>query len=76
LISGGIAVAVPAAVDAYKARIELQLKSKEIDGRILDSHRQYISNFLNTALDQDIELRIRFSEYFSFVSVTAPTQLR
>src|SRR5262245_58611966 len=68
LISGGIAVAIPAAVDAYKARIELQLKSKEIEGKILDSHQQYISNFLNTALNQDIELRIRFSEYFSFVS--------
>jgi lysozyme family protein len=75
LISGGIAVAIPAAVDAYKARLELQksmedqkLKDKEIQLRILDSHQQYIANFLNTALNQDIELRIRFAEYFSFVS--------
>jgi hypothetical protein len=69
LISGGVAVAIPAAVDAYKARLEIQksvedqkLKAKEIEGKILDSHQQYISNFLNTALNQDIELRIRFSE--------------
>jgi hypothetical protein len=75
IISGGVAVAIPAAVDAYKARLELQksvedqkLKQKEIDGKILDSHQQYISNFLNTALNQDIEFMIRFSEYFSFVS--------
>jgi lysozyme family protein len=75
LISGGVAVAIPAAVDAYKARLEIQksvedqkLKAKEIEGKILDSHQQYISNFLNTALNQDIELRIRFSEYFAFVS--------
>jgi lysozyme family protein len=75
LITGGIAVAIPATVDAYKAQLELQkskedqkLKDKEIQAKILDSHEQYVANFLKTALDQDIELRIRFAEYFSFVS--------
>jgi hypothetical protein len=28
----------------------------------------YVKDFLNTALHQDIELRIRFAKYFSFVS--------
>jgi len=75
LITGGVAVAIPAAVETYKARLDRDkareeriLKEKEIEGKIIDQHQQYISNFLNTALNQDIELRIRFSEYFSYVS--------
>jgi hypothetical protein len=42
------------------------LKDKELESKIL--HQSYISNFLTTALNQDIELRIRFAEYFSHVS--------
>jgi lysozyme family protein len=68
LISGGVAVAIPAAVDAYKARLDLQLKQRDIESRALDFHQTYISKFLDTALNQDVELRLRFSEYFSFVS--------
>jgi lysozyme family protein len=75
LISGGVAVAIPAAVDAYKARLDLQkakqdvaLKQKEIESKAQDLHQTYISKFLDTALNQDIELRLRFSEYFSYVS--------
>src|SRR2546430_15828219 len=70
LITGGVAVAIPAGVDAYKAGLEVQkakeeqklkekeiaLKDKELEGKVLDSHQTYISNFLNTALNQDIEL--------------------
>lgn len=68
LISGGVAVAIPAAVDAYKVRLEITLKDREIQQKSQESHQSYISNFLNTALNQDIELRLRFAEYFSFVS--------
>ena len=75
LITGGLAVAIPAAADAFKnyqerklKEQEITLKERELEGKVLDSHQQYISNFLSTALNQDIELRIRFSEYFSFVS--------
>jgi lysozyme family protein len=75
LISGGVAIAIPAAVDAYKARLDLQkaqqdveLKRKEIESKAQDAHRTYISTFVATALNQDIELRLRFSEYFSYVS--------
>jgi len=82
IISGGIAVAIPAIVDVFKTyqetRLkeqeillkdkEVTLKDKELEGKILDSHQSYISKFLDTALNQDIELRIRFGEYFSHVS--------
>jgi lysozyme family protein len=68
LISGGVAVAIPAAVDAYKAQLNLALKQKEIESKAQDLHQTYISKFIDTALNQDIELRLRFSEYFSYVS--------
>jgi hypothetical protein len=47
---------------------EARLKQKEIDSKAQDLHQTYISGFLTTALNQDIEPRLRFSEYFSFVS--------
>jgi len=82
MVTGGVAVAIPAGVEAYKARLELKksaeenklkdkeiaLKDKELEGKILDSHQKYISEFLTTALNQDIELRMLFSEYFAAVS--------
>ena len=85
IISIGVAAAIPAAVDAYKVKLdlrkseqdvklkekEIELKRTEIEINQLDNHQKYISNFLNTALDQNIELRLRFAEYFSFVSDTA-----
>jgi lysozyme family protein len=81
LISGGVAVAIPAAVDAYKAQLDLQkarqevqLKQKEIESKAQDLHQTYISKFLDTALNQDIELRLRFSEYFSYVSEKESTE--
>jgi len=44
------------------------LKQKEIEETILVQHEQSVSKFINTALNQDIELRVRFSDYFSKVS--------
>jgi hypothetical protein len=82
LITGAIAVAIPASVEAYKASIEreikqldialkgkeVELKAKEIEGKRLDADQQYISRFLTEALNPDIEARIRLSQYFSHVS--------
>jgi Lhr-like helicase len=82
LITGGIAVAIPAAVEAYKIKIEaykisqeqilkdreITLKDKELQGKLQDMDQQYISQFLKTAVDPDMEMRLRFSQYFSYVS--------
>jgi hypothetical protein len=75
LITGGLAVAIPAGVESYKVYQERQLKeqeialkNKEIEGKIQDSDQIYISRFLETALKPDIEMRIRLSQYFSYVS--------
>jgi len=81
IISGGVAVAIPAAVDAYKAHLDLEkarqdivLKGKEIEEKRQDQYQEYVSRFLSTALNQDIELRLRFAEYFSFVADTADSE--
>jgi hypothetical protein len=82
LITGGLAVAIPAGVETYKIYQEqklkqyeisvkdreLSLKDKELQGKIQDTDQLYISKFLDTALTPDIEARIRFSMYFSYVS--------
>jgi hypothetical protein len=75
LVTGGLAVAIPAAVESYKLyqerllkEQEIALKNKEIEGKLQDMDHQYISQFLKQALDPDIEMRIRFSQYFAYVS--------
>jgi hypothetical protein len=82
LVTGGLAVAIPAGVDTYKViqerRVkeleiklkerELALKDKELEGTRLAADQQYISKFVDAATNPDVEARIRFSQYFSFVS--------
>ena len=68
LISGGVAVAIPAAVDAYKSNLDIKKAQAELQVKKLELNQRYVGSFVNTALNQDIELRIRFAEYFSFVS--------
>jgi hypothetical protein len=68
LITGGRAVASPGAVEAYKIFQERKLKELELAGKRLEFDQQYVSNFLNIALNPDVEARIRFSQYFSFVA--------
>jgi hypothetical protein len=67
LITGGIAVAIPAGVEAYKISQENALKQKELEGKFLDAEQRYVSSFLSNAVDPDIQQRIRFSQYFAFV---------
>lgn len=82
MITAGLAVAIPAGVDTYRVlqekRVkeleialkdrELSLKDKELEGKRLDADQQYISKFVDAATNPDVEARIRFSQYFSFVS--------
>ena len=70
LITGGIAVAIPAGVNAFKIYQDRKLKEREIALRSQDNDRTYISKFLDTALKPDIEMRIRLSEYFAYISGT------
>ena len=68
LITGGLAVAIPSAVNSFKIYQERLLKEQQIALQDKETDEKYISQFLKTALDPDIQTRIRFSQYFSFVS--------
>jgi hypothetical protein len=75
LISGGLAVAIPGAVDAYKSyqntklrNVELDLKREENEGKRIQFDQDYISKFLEAALTPDVEKRVRLGQYFSYVS--------
>jgi hypothetical protein len=75
LISGGLAVAIPGAVDAYKSyqdtklrQVELDLKREENEGKRIQFDQDYISKFLEFALTPDVEKRVRLGQYFSYVS--------
>ena len=61
-------VLVPAAVEFWKSHYENERKNIELKLSQQNSQQQYVKEFLSTALAQDIELRIRFAEYFSTVS--------
>jgi hypothetical protein len=61
MITGGLAVAIPAYVDAYKTTKQIDLKNLEMDN-------EYIKAFLSQAVSPDIDLRIRMSQYFSYIS--------
>jgi hypothetical protein len=75
LITGGLAVAIPAAVESYKTYVEsykISQETKKVEAdtnfRIRDANRKYIADFVERALTPDIEARIRLSTYFSYVS--------
>lgn len=76
---GIIGVLVPGAVEFWKAtfenqrlttqfEIENKRKQLEIELDQINQQQAYVKDFLETALNQDIELRIRFADYFSKVS--------
>jgi hypothetical protein len=61
LITGGLAIAIPQGVEAYKTRQEIALKNLQMD-------HEYIKTFMSQAVAPDIDLRIRLSQYFSYIS--------
>ncbi len=68
MIVGLAGVLVPGAVEYWQASFEDRRKTLEL--RLVQSNQQqeYVKDFLQTALDQDIELRIRFADYFANVA--------
>ena len=70
MIVGLAGVLVPGAVQYWQASFEDRRKTLEL--RLVQSNQQqeYVKDFLQTALDQDIELRIRFADYFANVAAS------
>lgn len=78
-IVGIISVLVPGAIEFWKvtfehqrlsAQFEVDNKRKELEIELnqINQQQEYVKDFLDTALNQDVELRIRFADYFSNVS--------
>lgn len=76
---GVVSVIIPGAIEYWKATFENQRlsyqyeiddkrKRTEIELAQINQQQAYVKDFLETALNQDIELRIRFADYFSKVS--------
>ncbi|MDQ0321793.1 hypothetical protein QO002_003931 [Pararhizobium capsulatum DSM 1112] len=67
-IVGLAGVLVPGFINFYSALFENWRKEAELRAAQQTAHQQYIKDFLTTAVNQDIELRIRFANYFSKLS--------
>ena len=61
-------VLVPGAVEYWKLAFEDKRKAVEAGLAQVNSQQAYVKDFLQTALNQDIELRIRFADYFAHVA--------
>lgn len=79
LLVGLASVLVPGAIEYWKVTFEDQRLKTQFDvenkRRLLEiklsqinQQQAYVKDFLDTALNQDVELRIRFADYFSNVS--------
>jgi hypothetical protein len=67
-IVGLAGVLIPGAVNVYNIYFENIRKETEIKLSQQAAHQQYIKDFFTTAINQDIKLRIRFADYFAFLS--------
>jgi hypothetical protein len=68
LIVGLAGVLIPGAISFYSAYFENARKETELRLSQQVAHQQYIKDFFATAINQDIELRIRFADYFANLS--------
>jgi hypothetical protein len=68
LIVGLAGVLIPGAISFYSAYFENARKETELRLSQQTAHQQYIKDFFATAINQDIELRIRFADYFANLS--------
>lgn len=74
-IVGMAGVLIPGAVNFYTVRSENLRKQTELEISQQEAHQQYIKDFLSTGINQDIELRIRFADYFANLSGPGQEQL-
>ena len=74
-IVGLAGVLIPGAVSFYSAYFENVRKETELRISQQAAHQQYIKDFFATAINQDIELRLRFADYFANLSGPGQEQL-
>ena len=74
-IVGLAGVLVPAAINLTTVLFDNWRKDAEFRVAQQTAHQQYIKDFFDTAVNQDIELRIRFANYFANLSGPDQKQL-
>ena len=72
MLVGLVGILIPAAIEYWKLYFEDNRKQMELRYAQETLQREYVKEFLDTALSQDIELRIRFAQYFSDLSPGTP----
>jgi hypothetical protein len=65
MIVGLAGIIIPGFVNFYSTHFESLRKDAELRNVQQVAHQQYIKDFFDTAVNQDIELRIRFATYFA-----------
>lgn len=68
VVVGLAGVLIPGAISFYSAYFDNQRKEVELRLAKETAYQAYIKEFFTTAINQDIELRIRFASYFANVS--------
>ena len=68
MVIGLAGIIFPFAMQSYNSYFENQRKATELNYSQQAAHQQYIKDFFSTAINQDIELRIRFADYFANLS--------
>ncbi len=67
-IVGLAGIAIPGIISLFTVYSENERNETELRLSQEAAHQQYIKDFFGTAINQDIELRIRFAEYFANLS--------
>lgn len=75
MIVGLAGVLIPGVINFTTIRLENQRKEAEHKFALQSAHQQYIKDFFDTAVNQDIELRIRFANYFANLSGSGQQEL-
>ena len=73
-IVGLAGVLIPGAVNFFTIYFDNIRRDNEFKLSEQTAHQQYIKDFFSTAINQDIELRIRFADYFAFLSGSGQDQ--
>ncbi|MBK8157719.1 MAG: hypothetical protein IPK59_02630 [Rhodospirillaceae bacterium] len=74
VVVGLASVFIPAVISGLQILADKRAKDLAQAQAARDAHQQYIKEFFTTAVNQDIELRIRFATYFSHLAADEKQQ--
>jgi hypothetical protein len=74
-IVGLAGILIPGAIQFYNTQLDDARRGTELRLSQQTAHQEYIKDFFSTAVNQDIELRIRFADYFANLSGEGQDQL-